>query len=389
MISVILTVYTKGQNLANKYVAFSALLAGFYSFYMLSISLGYIKYYFWLFGWAVPIEYLLSPSIYIFIRHYLYNDNTFKKYDLLFLVPMLIQLFEMFPFLISDNETKLLAYEKLMSGNSFVIPNGRTIFPPELHLVFKFLEHIILLIILWVKIIRFDKTLKSINFYKHPSMKAWIRMNTTILTILCIAPIIIVLNVNGFSEFIKLYSIVLPLSVFLMDCSFFFKPWVLYDLPTYYTIQEQIPTLEISTSNTQTVLNSDDYFQEYEIENATFTLDDDTLQQYESTLFQVLDTQKNYLKHGYSSGDLAQDCNIPKHHLSYLLNKKLSVRYNDFINKLRIEYAQTLMQQENAYQLTIDAIAVKSGFSSRSTFIKYFQKHVGKNPSDYLRAYKI
>jgi AraC-like DNA-binding protein len=47
------------------------------------------------------------------------------------------------------------------------------------------------------------------------------------------------------------------------------------------------------------------------------------------------------------------------------------------------------MQQENAYQLTIDAIAVKSGFSSRSTFIKYFQKHVGKNPSDYLRAYKI
>lgn len=398
IVAFILILYTKKSNLANIFSAISAVLAGFYSFYMLSIAIGYIQYYPWLFGWAVPIEYLMSPSIYLFIRLYLYNNNKVTKYDLLFLVPMFIQFAEMSSFLFSDNTVKMEAYKTLMSGNTYVIKDGNTIFPPELHLVIKFLEHVCLIILLWYKIIQFDKSLKKIDFYKHPSMKQWIVMNTIILVILCVAPIILVLLLNGFAEFITYYSIILPVSVFFMVCSFLFKPWVLYDLPTYYSIHET--ALEENASETYISILPDKTPEHilqpsaYEVltasdkaleESSTFTIDESTLDEYEILVDHILKSKRPYLQHGYTAGELAKDCNIPKHHLSYLLNRRLNIRYNDFINKYRIEFAMMFMLEEHAQQLTIDAIAVKSGFTSRTTFIKYFVKYTDMYPSDYLK----
>ena len=55
---------------------------------------------------------------------------------------------------------------------------------------------------------------------------------------------------------------------------------------------------------------------------------------------------------------------------------------NDYINRLRLEYAIKMIKSNNLF--TIDHIAEESGFNSRSTFYRVFQNVYGMTPSQYL-----
>lgn len=57
---------------------------------------------------------------------------------------------------------------------------------------------------------------------------------------------------------------------------------------------------------------------------------------------------------------------------------------NDYINRLRLEYAVKMMQANKVF--TIDYIAEASGFNSRSTFYRTFQNVYGMTPTQYLET---
>lgn len=57
---------------------------------------------------------------------------------------------------------------------------------------------------------------------------------------------------------------------------------------------------------------------------------------------------------------------------------------NDYINRLRLEYAVRMMQTNKVF--TIDSIAETAGFNSRSTFYRAFQNVYGMTPSQYLET---
>ncbi len=61
-----------------------------------------------------------------------------------------------------------------------------------------------------------------------------------------------------------------------------------------------------------------------------------------------------------------------------------SANLNDYINRLRLEYAVRMMQTNKVF--TIDYIAETSGFNSRSTFYRAFQNVYGMTPSQYLET---
>ena len=61
-----------------------------------------------------------------------------------------------------------------------------------------------------------------------------------------------------------------------------------------------------------------------------------------------------------------------------------SANLNDYINRLRLEYAVRMMQANKGF--TIDYIAEASGFNSRSTFYRAFQNVYGMTPSQYLET---
>lgn len=61
-----------------------------------------------------------------------------------------------------------------------------------------------------------------------------------------------------------------------------------------------------------------------------------------------------------------------------------SANLNDYINRLRLEYAVRMMQANKGF--TIDYFAEASGFNSRSTFYRAFQNVYGMTPSQYLET---
>ena len=72
----------------------------------------------------------------------------------------------------------------------------------------------------------------------------------------------------------------------------------------------------------------------------------------------------------------------PKYAMS-LFKKSTGMTLNEYVNLLRLSYAQALLMHEGANVLTV---AMESGFGSLSAFNKSFRKLAGMSPSDFRRA---
>jgi AraC-like DNA-binding protein len=93
----------------------------------------------------------------------------------------------------------------------------------------------------------------------------------------------------------------------------------------------------------------------------------------------------SFLKPRYTIRDMSVEIDIPQHHLSYLLNRVYNLRFNDFINTLRVEYiSRRVFMGDGLKQMTLEGLAKEAGFSNRTTFIRVVQKLTGQNPSDYF-----
>ena len=95
---------------------------------------------------------------------------------------------------------------------------------------------------------------------------------------------------------------------------------------------------------------------------------------------------KPYLKHGYSLRNLADELNITYTYLSYIINREYGMNFNDLVNKYRIAHMQKLMGEPDASLYTLEGLAYRSGFSSRSTFYRAFYKSTGRMPSAFAKT---
>ena len=82
---------------------------------------------------------------------------------------------------------------------------------------------------------------------------------------------------------------------------------------------------------------------------------------------------------------LADLLSCHKHHLSQVLNDKLGVSFNEYINQKRIEASKQMLSNPAHDHFTIASIAYDSGFNSLSTFNDVFKKTTRVTPSQYRK----
>jgi AraC-like DNA-binding protein len=92
-----------------------------------------------------------------------------------------------------------------------------------------------------------------------------------------------------------------------------------------------------------------------------------------------------YLGQRYSIHDLAADVEIPVYQLSPIINQYYHDNFSSWLNKFRVDYFIMLWEDKANRELTIDALARKSGFSNRITFINAFKKEKKLTPTVYLK----
>ena len=109
---------------------------------------------------------------------------------------------------------------------------------------------------------------------------------------------------------------------------------------------------------------------------------------YVRRLIECFERDKPYLEAALSLEDVAGRSRIPAHHLSQIVNQRLGVNFNDWVNGYRVEEAQARLRSPRFAHLSIVAIAGDSGFASKSTFNAAFRKATGMTPSEYRRRTK-
>ncbi|MEW8693094.1 MAG: helix-turn-helix domain-containing protein [Candidatus Thiodiazotropha endolucinida] len=96
--------------------------------------------------------------------------------------------------------------------------------------------------------------------------------------------------------------------------------------------------------------------------------------------------KKTYLDNTLTLPQLSRQLDIPHHYLSQVINERLNQNFFDFINRYRVEEAkQQLIHPEQAGK-NILAIALDSGFNSKSAFYTAFKKHAGMTPTQFKHS---
>lgn len=92
-----------------------------------------------------------------------------------------------------------------------------------------------------------------------------------------------------------------------------------------------------------------------------------------------------FLEKGFSFTDLASWMQTNNKYLSFLLNDKNNVDFNNYINQLRVDYiTKCLIDNAALRQYKIAALAEEAGFSSHSQFTAVFKNLKGITPSSFI-----
>jgi AraC-like DNA-binding protein len=123
-------------------------------------------------------------------------------------------------------------------------------------------------------------------------------------------------------------------------------------------------------------------FEPYELVPAIEGSGEAADQQSSRNVARLCDFIAENFQHDIDSVDIAAAaCLHPKYAMS-IFKKSTGMTLNEYVNLLRLSYAQALLMRDDANVLTV---AMESGFGSLSAFNKSFRKIAGMSPSDFRR----
>jgi AraC-like DNA-binding protein len=101
------------------------------------------------------------------------------------------------------------------------------------------------------------------------------------------------------------------------------------------------------------------------------------------TLF--MQEHKPYLDPLLTLDSLAKQVFMPSRQLSQVINRHFKQNFFEFINCYRIEESKLLLSDKINAKLTMLDIMYKAGFNSKATFNTFFKKTVGLTPTQYKK----
>lgn len=85
-----------------------------------------------------------------------------------------------------------------------------------------------------------------------------------------------------------------------------------------------------------------------------------------------------FLRQDLKIGDVVRRTGVCRTYVFNYINKEYGCSFSDYVNRLRVEYAKTLMKDSSRIKLSV--IATQSGFSNEQAFYRNFRKFTGLTP---------
>ena len=103
-------------------------------------------------------------------------------------------------------------------------------------------------------------------------------------------------------------------------------------------------------------------------------------------LLALMTKDKPFLEPRLTLGNLASMLGVTVHHLSQVINQFEGRNFYDFVNHYRVEEFKKRVENPQYSSFSILAIALDSGFNSKSSFNQVFKKLTGQTPSEYCKC---
>lgn len=113
-------------------------------------------------------------------------------------------------------------------------------------------------------------------------------------------------------------------------------------------------------------------------------LKEETAKEIHQKLLHYMKLEQPYLNPKLSLAELSSSLDTSPNQLSQVINQFEQVNFHDFINIYRVE--EFIKKASNNKNFSYLALALDSGFNSKSSFNGIFKKHKGVTPSKYLSS---
>ncbi len=108
-------------------------------------------------------------------------------------------------------------------------------------------------------------------------------------------------------------------------------------------------------------------------------------ERYLNRLLEHMNAHQPYLRRDLTIQDLANEVDIPQHHLTQTINETFNKNFYTLVNEYRVAEVKKRLVDPKYKHLTVLAIAHDAGFNSKSSFNMSFKKIVGLTPSQYRK----
>lgn len=299
---------------------------------------------------CTPLQFLPAPLFYFYIRSLIFRRPVWEKWSFAHFLPFAACLLHLTPFYLQSAEYK--ANYLTSALEHFPLDWG-------IRTGLAFAQQFVYLILLFSMLARYSPEIKGEN-------KSIKRVNLFWVKGLIIAfTIIWVINITrSFFAFQIETNFIAPLLITLL---------------VYI-----IAFLALKNSEVIVGISDEDIKRRYE----KSALSPDKAEKHLKKLLQIMGIEKPYLENDLSVQKLAVRLSVSPQHLSQVINEKLNQNFADFINSYRVEETKHRLTDPSNKHLSIEAIAERCGFNSKSAFNSAFKKHVNMTPSQFRRTVK-
>lgn len=382
-LSAVLLFFNAGNNKSTIYLGLFFALISLYGFnqyvliYSKSVFLVSI-----IFINSGSLPFLAGPMLYWYVRSVLKDDPKLKKWDLLHFLPIIIFLTASFPHILSPYSYKVQIAARIV-GDSDYLETFKAIGLYEIipiSAIYKSRPLLVLGYSVWSAILFIRYLLqreKRLVLSRQCFMTKWLTVLLSFTTILVVSHFLILtkafISENTIVFFtLNFFQILSAAGLTGLLISPFFFPEILYGLPRLPESEGSLPSKEGGMK----LLNE-------EGKKHPFHLESGYLVYIGQRTDECMNEFQPYLQPDFNLAQLSVLIHIPVHHLSFYFKKEKKQHFIDFRNTLRIDHAKILIKKGKAKGMTLEAIGLLSGFSSRNAFFTAFKKAERISPGTF------
>jgi AraC-like DNA-binding protein len=318
---------------------------------------------------------MLNPVLaFIYVRSVIYQKQKLGSTDILLLCLPVALALSFTPLYILPAEAKQKLITEALANKSIYFSENEGLLPSGLALTIRIILAIALAVWQCVLLFRWHQKAKS-GLLTHPQNQAILRWLSFFTSLIMIAfPIMALQYFFQMFQEEDFYWIISSTAMLAVSAALWYvllRPNVLYGLHGW--VPDQVAEPVIPEVQKESIIKRESLLLEHG-------------EEYRERIEQYLDQQKPFLRHSYRIANLAADTHIPLYQLSAFINQQYGQSFTEWINGHRIRYIRDeLVNESNIEAYTLEALAKRAGFNSRSTFIAAVKKQTGQTPSLFFQ----